>query len=102
MDLPLHAQVAMSLGWTGLDEIGGLWRGTNPEGKRSEIPRYDISWCAMGPILNRYKLSVAYDQIAETWVSKDLFHSIGVGDSPTSAASRLVVRLYKEGRLNAA
>jgi hypothetical protein len=102
IDSPLHVQVAEALGWTEISEDGEKWWGREPYGKiRMTIPRYDTSWCSAGAILERFKFGIMWDhgQWIAQYMTDEGHDQYQGGEKPTEAISRLVVHLYKEGKL---
>lgn len=106
MSDPLHVEVARALGWTDLHLHDGKWWGVEPYGGlKMVVPRYDTSWCSLGPIIDRMKFCLIHipgqGSIKPTWMaSTGGAHSIGQ-DGPTAcqAAAKLIVHLKKEGKL---
>jgi len=107
-ELPLHVAVAVALGWTHCYDRGdGLWLGDKPANSpqiEQEIPRFDLSFCACGPVLEKLKLGVTWDYSAGRWIGER--HSSGGYDyvsasTPTLAVCDLILALSKEGKLKA-
>ena len=103
MSDPLHVEVASALGWTNLHErTGGHWWGREPHGGLTiTVPRYDTSWCSVGPLCERYEIGIMWDH--GSWIAqhmtKEGHDQYAGGDRPTEAISRLVVHLAKKGLL---
>ena len=99
---PLHVQVAEALGWVDIEDKDGVFWGTEPHGKlRIAVPRYDSSWCSVGPLIERFQITVN----GETRDWQDEWEARGGGFSadgsqPCEAIAKLIVKLKKEGKLN--
>ena len=111
MSEPLHIQVSRLMGWTDLQEReDGLWFG-EVGGVRSQIPRYDRSWCSAGPLISRYQILLGpeYDVTdaglvySGQWGAKlgaeRINATIVYGTTPTEAVAKLIVQLHSEGKL---
>lgn len=101
-DLPLYVQVAQSLGWKDLTcRPDGLWMGLHPSGyeDKREIPRYDLSWCHTGPLIERYKIGIQFEPDFGAWIAQSMY-SQRVDDSPVLAVARLILLMAEQGRLN--
>lgn len=114
MDEPLHVQVARALGWTDLhpEPASEKWWGVEPYGGlRIAVPRYDTSWCSVGPLVERMKITVfsapnswlAFMGYDGGWVdlsSIDIEPNFAQeGKTPCEAVAKLIVTLKKEGKL---
>lgn len=109
MDKPLHVQVAECLGWINCHDRGdGLWEG-NPPPKPSdgigfkEVPHYDKTWCAAGPLVERFEMSISKMESPFTdWQAYDREgRFFGCGATPSEAISELILELYAEDKLTA-
>ena len=120
---PLHVQVAEALGWTEIrkqqdgmaHEITGAWIGTEPHGGLTlVVPQYDRSWCSVGPLVQRFEISIIRENPVdykedpewEAWYDTRLYvdgYTPGAserGATPCKAVAKLIVLLKKEGKLN--
>lgn len=115
-DFPLHVQVAEALGWTELhqreDGSHVTWWGREPHGGlRIQVPPYDRSWCSVGPLIERFKITLLAPGVMEDnawdawydayWTSHDgpnCKASAG-GETACQAVALLVVELHKQGKL---
>lgn len=104
-EIPLHAQCAEALGWTNLVDRGdGLWLGKQPEtGLTCEVPAYGQTWCATGPLVERFNVSVymtgTFDWrgFARDWTKKPLQKGVEVVMcTPCEAIARVVVELHRK------
>lgn len=105
---PLHVEVARALGWTELHLHDGKWCGVEPYGGlKMVVPRYDTSWCSIGPIIDRLKLNIIHSpgtpsgKIPPTWIcSTSGPNSDGMdGKTACEAVAKTIVHLKKEGKL---
>ena len=112
MNIPLHVEVAVSLGWTDIKESGTAFTGVDPQtGTEKLVPRFD-RWCFCGPLVDAYKISITKDEYYEAspgWYafpafaeSRGVSNHRGAGKSATEAVCRLIVDLHRSGRLKAA
>lgn len=75
-DKPLHVRVAEALGWQNPrvgEKNGGAWVANVPDQHwgPSVIPRYDESWNATGPLIERYGIRIAPIFDGRTWKADD-------------------------------
>ena len=106
----LNVQVAKALGWMDIVEENGVFRGRNRQypaasdgDGRWRLQTYDISWCAIGPLVNQYRLSVEFH--GGSWYAhRHSGHDVvrEVGTTPTEALAKLIVTLHKKGKLEGA
>lgn len=98
---PLHVLVAEALGWSNLHErTEGHWWGKDPYGGMSlAVPIYERSWCSVGPILERIKVSLDAPNMPEQPWSAYAATCHADGNTPCEAVARLIVTLSKEGKL---
>lgn len=97
---PLHVEVAEALGFTELAEHEGRWWGIEPHGKtRIMIPHYDRSWCSVGPLIDRFNISLEAPSSADPCWDCLCGSTSGQGSTACEAVSKLVVQLHKEGKL---
>ena len=89
-DKPLHVQVAETLGWTDLAETPSGWFGTDDNGAKGRIPPFDKSWCEIGPLVAKYKLSILFDDGWQAW-SRD-YDVKADGKTPMEAICHLIVQ----------
>jgi hypothetical protein len=110
-DKPLHVRVAEVLGWTGIYYAGNfmvpdsdLYMGKKPgemlvgrEGL-SGVPRFDTSWSATGPLIEKYHIEIEYHPFwshGEVWgAATD--EAVGVGTTPLLAVCDWVLERAKE------
>lgn len=99
--MPLHAQVAKALGWTGLQDRGdGLWIGVQPEtGLTVEVPPYGRTWCSTGGLVSKFDISLKRDQQDRLkWMAYALGQTGGGqkwSDDPCEAIARVVVEIHR-------
>lgn len=101
-ETPLHVQVAEALGWSNLHErTEGHWWGKEPyQGTSLAVPIYDRSWCSIGPICERLKVSLDAPNMPEQpWSAYAAPGAHADGNTPCEAVARLIVNLSKEGKL---
>lgn len=110
---PLHVAVARALGWTDIHpRTGGHWWGREPHGGLTiTVPRYDTSWCSVGPLVERFGISVGQSHLLNEeltpsgWVAmrsdagSTSKHTIQDGKTPCEAIARLIVELSRTGKL---
>ena len=106
-DKPLHVRVAEALGWTNprVEEKTGLWVANVP-GQHwgpSTIPRYDTSWKATGPLIEKHGLMLW--KAGEHWGCETWPSVIGEGrhwfeePTPLRAACFAILALGEAGKL---
>ena len=122
---PLHVRVAEALGWSEIEEYAvkqpGVqprwigWKQGTPVGTKHEIPLYDLSWCATGPLIEKYAIVLDHlwpgdlgldgfnwrAQVSADVRSSehDAYHRYGVGPTPLIAVCLLLLELHKAGKL---
>jgi len=99
---PLHVLVAEALGWEcWLDKAG--WAGRSPDDYMTDPPNFDTDWSATGPLVERFKISVAPDQSLPgswgAWVG-DFAPLAQRAATPLLAICNLIVALAREGKLS--
>lgn len=95
---PLSIEVAEAIGWTDIKQGEyGKWFGTYA-GSTLQVPAYDRSWCSLGPLISRYKITLLFEpDLYQAWdLDRILFEE---DKDPVTAAARLIVTLKKEGKL---
>lgn len=136
-DKPLHVRTAEALGWTGIehgrfwvDEDGKpegpkYWFGLAPHGYphrpmnwgasdesalRWQVPYYDTSWSATGPLIEKYRIdvdcerrqSLKPDPTAELWSAAicdpDQELEVEYGSTPLLAVCNLLIKLGEAGK----
>ncbi len=109
---PLHVRVAEALGWKGLHptsyegDTRVFWWGS-PPGTAIQFAegcwRYDTSWTATGPLIEKYKLDIVWDD--DSWRAywdggDDGDMGIGVyAATPLVALCNLILELGEAGKL---
>jgi hypothetical protein len=105
---PLHVLVANAIGWTELRHYDDLtvpgWYGRFPgaePGIKTDVPRYDSSFCSTGPLMERFKIGVMWDhgQWIAHYSTTEGHDQYQGGETPSQAVSRMVVHLHKKGLL---
>ena len=73
------------------------------------IPKYDTSWSATGPLIERYHFSLSYiltdcTYCVYAWQAYDAGpvseREWGYGDTPLLAICNLILKLAKEGKIH--
>lgn len=117
-DKPLHVQVAEALGWTQIHHCQvesaqqrPCWIGVLPAdgledgGLKPEVPHYDTDWAATGPLIEKYALSVEFENFPVTcpphsWVAEQRLEHIGYmevgGPTPLIAVCNLILKLKEK------
>lgn len=120
---PLHVRVAEALGWTdahlsgwifdrgeGIQEDRREWCGFSPwqaqkehRGQSQKIPRYDTSWEATGPLVEKYKITLGYElgfSEGEQWLAEENDgNCYGIDPSPLLAVCILLLKMAEAGKL---
>ena len=113
---PLHVQVAEALGWTWETQCSLYYgepdkcygTGLFADGARGCVPRYDTSWSATGPLVERHGITVGLSAYNGKWEATTeplgepegrSYPSTDFHDTPLLAICHLILRLKAEGRL---
>lgn len=109
---PLHVQIAEALGWSHVRCRAALmrvafpreewWYGNPPnkasEGVVSAIPRYDTDWSATGPLIEKYRFDLSFQD--PHWRASQMYSPFEAYGEPTLiAVCNLILALAKEGKL---
>lgn len=114
-DKPLHVRVAEALGWRDLTlwlPSKDLWTGRHPLGMEAEVPHYDTSWEATGPLIEKYGIALVREEMfGKTWWeayaglhlgcdgAEWSMRADGECDTALQAVCNLILSLAEAGRL---
>jgi hypothetical protein len=114
---PIHVRVAEALGWIDCHEVAYgakagafVWWGQKTRGFPEGIPRYDTSWEATGPLVEKYEITLGFikgwfahceGDSGRLYLNQEDREepTIANGETPLLAVCALILALAEAGKL---